>query len=269
MTKKHTLKLAITGCTGRMGQMILKEINQSEEVEVVGALARPGNPFVGKDVGNLIGEDPFNLSITDSPLDAFKDADVIIGFSPPEGLLLQLQAVLQQKKPFVVCTTGLTDDQKIALEKASEKIPLIIAPNTSLGIALLRKLSLLAAEVLGSSYDISLLEMHHRRKLDAPSGTSLSIVQSLRSLDYLKENAPPYPSRSPRPTGTIECAVLRGGGVAGDHTVIFAGEKDMLKIEHHTLDPSLFAQGAIRAAQWLFGRSPGMYSMDDVVGMLT
>lgn len=267
MIKKHILKLAITGCTGRMGQMVLKEINQSEEVEIVGALARPGNPFVDKDVGTLIGEDPFNLLITDSPQHAFKEADVIIGFSQPTGVSPHLQEALLQKKPFVVCTTGLTDDQKLALEKASEHIPLIIAPNTSLGIALLRKLSLLAAEVLGSSYDISLLEMHHRRKLDAPSGTTLSIAQSLKTLEYLKDNTPPYPSHSPRSQNTIECAVLRGGGVAGDHTVIFAGEKDMLTIEHHTLDPALFAQGAIRAAQWLFGRSPGLYSMDDVVGM--
>ncbi len=265
MTKKHILKLAITGCTGRMGQIVLKEANQSEEVEVVGGLARPGNPFVGKDVGILIGEEPFNLPISDSPRDAFKDADVIIGFSQPEGLSPHLQEALQQKKPFVVCTTGLTDDQKTALEAASAIIPLIVAPNTSLGIALLRKLSLLAADALGSAYDISLLEMHHRHKLDAPSGTTLSIAQSLKALDNLKDNTPPYPSRSPRPQGTLECAVLRGGGIAGDHTVIFAGEKDMLTIEHRTLDPALFALGAIQAAQWLFGKPPGLYSMDDVV----
>jgi 4-hydroxy-tetrahydrodipicolinate reductase len=265
MTKKHILKLAITGCTGRMGQIIIKEINQRDNVDLVGALARPGNPFVGEDVGTLVGIDPFNLSITDNPLNAFKDADVIIGFSQAEGLSLHLQGALEQKKPFVVCTTGLNEDHKTALEKASTLIPLIIAPNTSLGIALLRKLSLLSAEVLGPSYDVSLLEMHHRHKRDTPSGTTVSIAQALKSVDHLKESTPPYSSQSPRPTGTIECAVLRGGGIAGDHTAIFAGEKDVFKIEHRTLDPAIFALGAIRAAQWLFGKPPGHYSMDDVL----
>ncbi len=264
MAQKHILKLAITGCTGRMGQMVLKEASQSPDVEVVGALARPGNPFVGKDVGTLIGEDPFNLPITDSPHQAFQEAEVIIGFSPPDAIERHLHGIT---KPFVVCTTGFNDHQKIALEIASQKIPLIMAPNTSLGIALLRKLSVIAAEVLGPSYDVSLLDMHHRHKVDAPSGTTLSIVQALKTVAHLEENALPSPPRSPRSKGTIECAALRGGNIAGDHTTIFAGEKDMLRIEHRTLDPALFAQGAIRAARWLFGKAPGLYSMDDVVGL--
>jgi len=261
------LKLTIIGCTGRLGQATLKEANQNPDVEVIGALTRPENPFVGQDVGNLIGESPFNILITDSPKNAFADADVVIDCSHPEALERHLAEALNLRKPYVVCITGMSDSQKSSLENSSQKIPILIAPNTSLGIALLRKLALLAAEVLGPSYDISILEMHHRNKADAPSGTSLSLAQPLMSLEHLKKNAPPYPSRSPRPAGTIECAVLRGGGVKGDHSILFAGEKDMITLEHRTLDHALFAQGAVKAAQWIFGKPSGLYNMDDVLGI--
>ncbi|OJW53370.1 MAG: 4-hydroxy-tetrahydrodipicolinate reductase [Alphaproteobacteria bacterium 41-28] len=261
------LKIAVIGCTGRMGQLVLREINQNPNVDVSGALTRSGSPFVDQDVGTLIGEAPLNIAITDAPEKAFHDADVVIDFSRPETINISLHEILNQQKPYVICVTGLTDNQKASLEKASQKIPVLIAPNTSLGIALLKKLAVLAAEKLGSSYDVSILEMHHRHKSDAPSGTSLSIAQALATVDHLKENAPPYPSRSPRPTNTIECAVLRGGSITGDHSVIFAGEKDVITIEHRTLDRTLFAQGAIKAAQWLFAKPPGLYSMDDVAGI--
>lgn len=261
------LKIAVIGCTGRMGQLVLREINQSPDVDIAGALTRPGNLFVDQDVGNLIGEAPLNIIITDLPEKALLEADVVIDFSRPEALDIHIEEVLNQQKPYVVCLTGLSESQKADLKRASQTIPILIAPNTSPGIALLKKLVVLAAEKLGPSYDVSILEMHHRHKSDTPSGTSLSIAQDLSTVDRLKKNVPPYPSRSPRPHDTIECAVLRGGSVTGDHTVIFAGEKDMLTIEHRTLDRTLFAQGAIKAAQWLFGKPPGLYTMDDVVGI--
>lgn len=261
------LKLAIIGCTGRMGQITLKEVNQNPDVELVGALTRPKNPFVGQDVGNLIGEGPLNQFITDNPEKAFRDADVIIDFSRPEALDQHLGEILHMQKAYVVCMTGLSDTQRARLETASQVIPLLIAPNTSLGIALLKKLAVLAAKTLGPSYDVSLLEMHHRHKADAPSGTSLSLAKELAHLEHLQKSHPPYPSQSPRPSGTIECALLRGGGVIGDHSVIFAGEKEVLTIEHRALDRSLFAQGAMQAAQWLFGKPAGLYTIDDVVGL--
>ncbi|HUX78243.1 MAG TPA: 4-hydroxy-tetrahydrodipicolinate reductase [Alphaproteobacteria bacterium] len=261
------LTIAVIGCTGRMGQLALRQINQTPEVDIGGALTRSGNPLVEQDVGTLIGEAPLNIMITDVPEKALHDVDMVIDFSRSEAFDANLEVVLNQQKPYVVCITGLSDNQKANLMKASQKIPLLIAPNTSLGIALLRKLAVLAAETLGSSYDVSILEMHHRHKSDAPSGTSLSIAQALSTVDHLRENVPPYPPLSPRHTGTIECSVLRGGSITGDHTVIFSGEKDVLTIEHRTLDRTLFAQGAIKAAQWLFGKPPGLYSMDDVVGI--
>lgn len=248
-----------------MGQITLREANQDPTVEIISALTRPGNLFVGQDIGNLIGEGPLNISITDAPEIAFAEADVVIDISHADALERNLEAILSLEKPYVICMTGLSELQSEALEKASHKVPLLIAPNTSLGIALLKKLARLTAETLGPSHDISILEMHHRHKADAPSGTSLSIAKALTSVDHLKKNTPPYPSLSPRPTGTIECAIMRGGNVAGDHSVIFAGEKEVITLEHRALDKSLFAQGAITAAQWIFGKKPGLYSMDDVV----
>jgi 4-hydroxy-tetrahydrodipicolinate reductase len=250
-----------------MGQMLLLEANDNPEVEVVGALTRPGSLFIGQDLGNIVGENPMNITVTDIPNEAFKDADVVIDFSKPEALKKTLEGALHRKIPYVVCMTGLNAEQKVELEDAAQSIPLIIAPNTSLGISLLRKLAVISAEVLGPSYDISILEMHHREKADAPSGTSLSIASALTPLEHLKANKPPYPSLSPRPLGHIECAVLRGGSFVGDHSVFFTGEKEMIKLEHRATDRGLFAQGAIRAAQWLHDKPAGLYSMDDVIGI--
>lgn len=261
------LKLSLAGCTGRMGQVVLQEITQSADVDLIGALTRPGNPLVGQEIGDLIGKPPLNLFITGSPKQAFAEADVIIDFSCPEALDAQLQEAIRQQKPYVLCVTGLNEYHSKTLTEASKKIPVLNAPNTSLGIAVLRKFSYLAAKILGSSYDISIVEMHQRQKADAPSGTSLSIAKTLTTLEHLKENAPPYPSLSPRPPGTIECATLRGGSTICDHSVIFAGEKDLIRLEHRTLDRALFAQGAIKAAQWLVDKPVGLYTIDDVVAI--
>ena len=262
------LKLAITGCTGRMGQMLLIQANQNPDTEIVGALTRHGNPFIGQDAGTLIGEAPLNIMITDDPEIAFQDADIVIDFSKPDGLDAHLTAAIKMQKPYIVCMTGLSEAQEVGLEEASQTLPIIVAPNTSLGITVLRMFSLMAGKMLGPSYDISILEMHHRHKTDTPSGTSLSIAQSLANLYHLKENKPPYFSKSPRPPKAIEVASLRGGSVVGNHEVIFASDTDMLRIEHRATDRSLYAQGALKAAQWLKDKPAGLYSIDDVVGSI-
>ena len=259
------IKIAIAGCTGRMGQRVLREAHLAPDIDIVGALTRPTNPFVGQGIETLVAEIPGGPRVTDNPRHAFQDADVVIDFSLPEALSPHLTAALDLQKPFLMCATGLSEDQIASLEKAAAYIPIMIAPNTSLGIALLRKMAVLAATVLGPAYDVSILEMHHRKKQDAPSGTSLSLANILKTVDFLKHNAPPYMSHSPRPTGTLECVALRGGGVAGDHTVIFAGEQDMIELKHRALDSSLFAHGALKAAEWLRKQKPGLYSIDDVL----
>ncbi len=261
------IKVAVTGCTGRMGRLLLIEINRNPTIEMAGALARPGNLFVGQDVGTLIGEEPLNVFVSADPEEAFKNADVIIEFSHYDVLENNLHVASQYKKPFISCITGLDQQHQDLLSKASQSIPVLVTTNTSLGGILLKKLALFTAEILGPSYDISLLEMHHRHKKDAPSGSTLSLGKALTNIEHLQHNKPPYPSESPRSSGTIESAVLRGGGVIGDHSVIFAGEKEMITLNHRALDRSLFAQGALTAAQWLYGKASGMYTMDDVVGM--
>ena len=261
------LKLALSGCTGRMGQRLISEINENPEVELVGGLTRKGNPFVGQDIGSLIGETPFNIQITDKPAQAFASADVIIDFSHAEALKNNLETVLEQQKPYVVCFTGISEEQRENITNISKQLPIVLDPNMSLGVALLSKFAKIAAEVLGPSYDISILERHHRHKMDAPSGTSLSIANKLSQLGRLNHNKAPYPSLSPRPEGHIECAVLRGGAIGADHSVIFAGESDMFTLNHQTLNPSLFAKGAIKAAQWVVNKPSGLYSMEDVLGL--
>ena len=259
------LKIAVAGATGRMGQLTLKEITNHPEIEIAGVVTRPSNPLVGKDAGILIGAQQLNLLITDSPEIAFKDAQVIIDFSLPEGLEDHLSEALSQEKPLVACMTGLTSKHQAALKEASCHIPILVAPNLSFGIALLKKFIQVASKALGPSYDISILEMHHRQKADAPSGTALSLAEVLKEDKRFHENHPPYPSKSPRPPHTIECAVLRGGGVVGDHAIIFAGEKDMITLTHRVLDRSLYAQGAIEASRWLWGKAHGLYTIDDVL----
>lgn len=260
------LKIAVAGATGRMGQLTLKEITQHTEVEIAGVLTRPGNPLVGSDAGILIGTFPINLPITDFPETAFENAQVVIDFSHPAALDLHLSEVQRQEKPYVVCMTGLSDPQQKTLKEAASRIPILVVPNTSFGVALLKQLIKIAAKALGPRYDVSLLEMHHRYKADAPSGTALSLAKVLADDMDASRSKPPYPSQSPRPSNTIECAVLRGGGVAGDHSVIFSGEKEVITLQHRALDASLFAGGAINGALWLQGKAPGLYTIEDVLG---
>ncbi len=260
------IKIAIAGCTGRMGQRVLREAHLAPDIDIVGALTRPMNPFIGQGIETLVAEMPGGPLVTDDPRQAFQEADVLIDFSAPEALPHHLTAALDLRKPYLMCVTGVSDDHVAAFEKAAEFIPVMMAPNTSLGIALLRKMAVLAATVLGPAFDVSILEMHHRKKKDAPSGTSLSLAKALRTVDFLKHNMPPYLSQHPRPTGTLECVTLQGGGVAGDHTVIFAGDQEMIEIKHRALDPNLFAHGALKAATWLHVQKPGLYTIDDVLG---
>jgi len=258
-------KISIAGCTGRMGQRVLREAHLASDIDIVGALTRPQNPFVGQAIEALVTDIPGGPVITDDPRQAFQDADVVVDFSAPEAIETHRTTALDLLKPFLVCVTGLSDAQKESLEKAAAYIPVMIAPNTSVGIALLRKLAREAATFLGPAYDVSILEMHHRYKKDAPSGTSLSIGKELAKVEHLQHNLPPYPCCSPRPQGTIESVALRGGGVAGDHSVIFAGEEDLIEITHRALNPNLFAQGALKAAVWLCGQKPGLYTIDDML----
>lgn len=241
------INIAVAGCTGRMGRLVLEQINESPNLVIAGALARDENPLIDQDVGSLIGLTPLNIFITDQPKEAFINADVIIEFSTPDALESHVKTALDFEIPFLSCVTGLSEKHHQLLQNASKRIPVLFAPNTSLGIVVLRKLAQLAAKALGPNYDINILDIHHRHKKDSPSGTALMLKDSFDSS---------------RP---LECTSLRAGGVYGDHTISFAGENEVINIEHRALNRKLFAQGALDAAKWLKDKKPGLYSMEDVV----
>lgn len=243
------INIAVSGCTGRMGRLVLQRMNENPNVIISGALARNKNPFVSQDIGNLIGLTPLNIFVSDQPEVAFKNANVIIEFSVPAALESHLKAAVDWQTPFLSCVTGLTATHKELLQSASRHIPVLFAPNTSLGIVVLRKLAQFAAKALGPEFDINILDIHHRHKKDAPSGTALMLKECFDT------------------SANVECVSLREGGIYGDHTVTFAGENEVLKIEHRALNRGLFAQGALQAAMWLQDKKPGFYTMEDVVGI--
>lgn len=256
-------KIAITGASGRMGQLLIHEISQSLQCELSAALARPGNPLIGQDVGNLVDLPPFGLELSDDISHALRISDVVIDFSRPEATLKLIKE--NSRTPLMIGTSGFTKEQQQQIIQAARSFPIVLTSNTSLGVAIMKKVSKEIAKALGADYDIDIFEMHHRNKVDAPSGTALSLGQSLAQVPgfHLNDHA----ARSgPREKGAVEFAVARGGGVPGDHSVIYAGEKEILTLSHRALDRSLFAQGALRAALWVQDKEPGLYSMEDVIG---
>lgn len=239
------LKIFIYGITGRMGQEISALIDIMPEYELVGGTSR-------------------------STQNALMTCDVALDFSHPASLKANIDEVVAARVPILIGTTGLDDAQTKLCETASKKIPLLYAPNTSLGIAVLKNLVTTAASQLDQSYDIEIFETHHRYKVDAPSGTALSLGESAKkgrahSIGSI-ENLP-LERQGGRPLGDIGYAVHRGGGVAGDHAVRFIGDEEIIELSHRSLSRRLLARGALTAAKWLSERAmePGFYRMDDVV----
>ncbi len=256
-------KIAITGATGRMGQRLIREISQSPHCELSAALVRPGNPLAGQDVGSLVDLPPFGLELSDDISHVLRVSDVVIDFSRPEATLKLLKE--NSGTPLMIGTSGFTQEQREQITQAALSIPIVLTSNTSVGVAVMKKVCKEMAQAFGADYDIDIFEMHHRGKVDAPSGTAISLGQSLAQVPGFHLND--HTDRSgPREKGAIEFAVARGGGVPGDHSVIYAGEKEVLTLSHRALDRSLFAQGALRAALWLQDKEPGLYSMEDVIG---
>lgn len=237
-------KVFIFGKSGRMGQEICSVLSSHSQAECCGGRTSSGDE-------GLVSE-----------------ADVLIDFSVPQALSYVLDLAVSQNKPLVIGTTGLDLDHMDAIKKASEHIPIIQASNTSLGIAILAKITQEVAKVLDETFDIEIAETHHRHKIDAPSGTALSLAESAakgRSQGF-DRNSINMDRRGPR-NAEIGFSVRRGGGVIGDHTVAFIGKDEMIELSHRGLSRRLFAQGAIKAALWLIHRPAGNYSMAEVLGI--
>ena len=267
-----TLNIAIAGAAGRMGRMLIDTVtHRSEDMRVSGALEHDGFAQLGADAGALAGVGDLGVTITADRAQALAGADVIIDFTLPDATLLNMQAAREQGAAVVLGTTGHDANQEGVIHGFAADIPMIWAANYSLGVNLLLNLVERAAAALPADFDIDILEMHHRQKVDAPSGTALVLGKAAakgRGVDF---DAVKRLSREgqtgARPSGEIGFATLRGGTVPGDHQVVFAGTDERIEIGHRAADRGIFAAGAVQAAAWLAGREPGLYTMNDVLGL--
>ena len=265
------LGIGVVGCGGRMGRMILAAARANPDCRLIGGTEAPGSPILGKDLGELIGAEPCDAVVLDDPLALFAKADAVIDFTTPEATLRHAELAAQAKVALVIGTTGLSDAQITRIEKAAVHTPIVLAPNMSLGVNLLLALVERVAATLGPDYDIEILEMHHRHKVDAPSGTALALGRAAAAgrgvaLDQVAQKVREGIT-GPRPPGAIGFATLRGGDVAGEHSVLFACEGERVELAHKASSREVFARGALRAALWTRDKDPGLYSMKDVLGL--
>ena len=264
-----TQKIAVAGSSGRMGRALIEAIGQSADFRLKAALEVPGNPFLGKDAGELVGA-PCGVSISADLEASLADCDVLVDFTRPEGTLAHLERCRARGIRMVIGTTGFQPAQKAMIVEAAKKISIVMAPNMSIGVNLTFKLAELAATVL-EGYDIEIIEAHHRHKVDAPSGTALrmgELIAAALGRDLAKEAV--YGREGvtgERKASTIGFATVRGGDIVGDHTVLFAGTGERVEITHRAASRATFALGALRAARYLAGRSCGLYDMQDVLGL--
>ena len=265
------LKLAVAGAAGRMGRAITGVILDTEGVELAGGLERAGSEHIGADMGVLAGRGATGVSVGDDPLALFTRIDGIIDFTTPDTSVWLSELSAQARIVHVIGTTGFTADQENAIAAAARHARIVKAGNMSLGVNLLVALAQKVAATLGQEFDIEIVEMHHRHKVDAPSGTALMLGQAAAAgrgvaLDdkavYAREG-----HTGPREDGAIGFATLRGGSVIGDHTIIFAGPDERLELTHRAQSRRIFANGAVKAAMWAADKPAGLYAMADVLGL--
>ena len=265
------MKIGVVGCAGRMGRMLVAEILERDGCELAGGSEIPGSDAVGKDMAALAGFDAAGIAVVDDPQLVFAAADVVVDFTLPQATIGHAGLAAANGTALVIGTTGLSADQQSAVDAAATKVAVIQAANMSVGINLLLGLTAQVAGILGDDYDIEIVEMHHRHKVDAPSGTALALGQAAadgRAVDLEAVSQRVRDGHTgARRAGDIGFATLRGGDVVGEHTVMFAGEGESVSLTHKAGSRAVFARGAIRAALWCEGKEPGIYSMRDVLGL--
>ncbi|MBA4492249.1 4-hydroxy-tetrahydrodipicolinate reductase [Paracoccus sp. S1E-3] len=263
--------IVVTGVSGRMGQMLVRVVGASDKVRLVGAVVRPGNPWVGRDLGEAMGGQPNGVIVTDDAVGAIAGTQAVIDFTTPAATVAYAELAAQARAVHVIGTTGLEPADLAAIARAARHAPIIRAGNMSLGVNLLMGLTRKVAAALGTDWDIEVVEAHHRHKVDAPSGTALMLGEAAAegrgvTLDDLRG-----PVRDgitgPRRPGAIGFASIRGGDVVGEHDVIFAGEGERVVLRHLASDRAIFARGALQAAIWGQDKGPGEYDMLDVLGL--
>jgi 4-hydroxy-tetrahydrodipicolinate reductase len=264
--------LVVVGAAGRMGQALVRAIHAAPGVRLSGAVERGGSPQIGRDAGALAGLGDIGVPITDDPLPVFAKADGVVDFTTPAATVLHAGYAAQARIAHIIGTTGLSAEDEAAIAAAARHAPIVKSGNMSLGVNLLAALLEQAAAALGpEDFDIEIVEMHHRHKVDAPSGTALLLGEAAAAGRGVALDASSVRVRDghtgPRPAGAIGFASLRGGSVVGDHAAILAGPGERITLSHQAEDRSLFAGGAVRAALWARGQKPGLYSMRDVLGL--
>jgi 4-hydroxy-tetrahydrodipicolinate reductase len=265
------MRLVVVGAAGRMGRMLVRAIEDEPGCRLAGAIERPGSLALGEDAGLLAGVGRLSVPITDNIVAALTNADGVLDFTTPEATRGVADVVSRAGLVHVVGTTGLSDADLQHLRAAAGRARIVQSGNMSLGVNLLAGLVRKVAQTLGPDFDIEILEMHHRMKVDAPSGTALLLGEAAaegRAVALAERSVRVRDGHTgPRPEGDIGFAALRGGTVVGEHSVIFAGAGERLELSHRAEDRAIFARGAVKAALWAREQPPGFYNMADVLGL--
>jgi 4-hydroxy-tetrahydrodipicolinate reductase len=270
LTAGPQIRLAIAGASGRMGRMLIEAAHQAPDMRLCGALDLPGSALLGQDAMAFLGHDS-GVRVSANLDTALSEADVLIDFTRPEGTMAHLAACEAHGVKAVIGTTGFSEAQKARIQEHAQRTALVMAPNMSVGVNVVLKLLQQAARALSHGYDIEIIEAHHRHKVDAPSGTALrmgEVVADALGRDlaacavYGREGV-----TGERDPSTIGFATVRGGDIVGDHTVLFAGIGERIEITHKSSSRVTYAQGSLRAARFLMGKSTGLFDMDAVLGM--
>lgn len=265
------IKIGVVGAAGRMGKTIVSCIEDTEGVTLGGGTEAAGNPALGQDVGELAGIGKKRVVLRDDLAEMMKSCDVVIDFSTPESSMRTLKEAVAQKKSVVFGTTGLSPAEKDQLQQAAKTIRCVFAPNMSIGVNVMFKVVGDVARILGDAYDVEIVEAHHKFKKDAPSGTAVRLSEVVA--DSLQRNLDEVgvygrkgfsEGRGPKEIGVH---TVRAGDIVGEHRVMFGGMGETLEVFHRAQSRETFARGSIRAAQWVVDQSPGLYDMQDVLGL--
>jgi 4-hydroxy-tetrahydrodipicolinate reductase len=254
-----------------MGQALVRMITDTDGLKLAGAATEPGDPAIGRDAGDLVHSGSAGVSITDDLAVALTDCDVAIDFTSPAAADATIASCVDRQVALVMGTTGLSTAQLSALEDAGRQIGVVYGRNMSVGVNVLTELISRAARALGGEFDVEITEAHHRHKLDSPSGTALQLGEAVAGArgTTLAESATyaRHGVDTAREPGAIGFASIRAGSIVGDHSVLFVSDEEVIELKHRALDRQLFARGAVRAAEWLSGKSNGFYTMNDVLGL--
>ncbi|MHA1109201.1 MAG: 4-hydroxy-tetrahydrodipicolinate reductase [Alphaproteobacteria bacterium] len=265
------MKIGVVGAAGRMGGAVIRQVTETDGCAIAAASEVEGSPAVGRDAGELAGIGAIGITVSADAQALFADSDAVIEFSSPAATIDHAGIAAAAGCIHIIGTTGLDGDQERALAAAAEKIAIVHAPNMSLAVNILFALTRQVAHLLDDEFDIEIVEMHHRHKVDAPSGTALGLGRAAAAgrgvdLDTVSQMVREGHT-GPRKRGDIGFATLRGGDVVGDHSVIFAADGERMELVHKAAGRQIFARGAVRAALWSRDKSPGLYSMHDVIGL--